>query len=72
MHSDSKKNKEEHKMEKEGFRKLSEGELDMVNGGAGEYIEPTPASLPDPESRVPQSSARTDSEIKPHNYIWDK
>ena len=42
MHSDPKKNKEELKMEKEGFRKLSEGELDMVNGGAGEYIEPTP------------------------------
>ena len=46
--------------------------LDMVNGGAGEYIEPTPASLPDPESRVPMSSARTDPEIKPLNYIWDK
>ena len=63
---------EEPKMEKKGFRKISEDELNMVNGGAGEYIEPEPASLPDPESRVPQSSARTDPEIKPLNYIWDK
>lgn len=59
-------------MEKKDFRKLSDEELDMVKGGAGEYIEPEPAFLPDPESRVPQSSARTDPEIRPLNYIWDK
>lgn len=63
---------EEPKMEKKGFRKISEDELNMVNGGAGEYIEPEPASLPDPESHVPQSSARTDPEKRPLNYIWDK
>ena len=59
-------------MEKKGFKKLYEDELDMVNGGAGEYIEPEPASLPDPESRAPQGIARYDPEIRQVVYIWEK
>ena len=72
MNSDSKKNKEELKIEKKGFGKLCEDELDMVNGGVGEYIEPEPASLPDPESLVPQSPACIDPELKLVHHIWDE
>lgn len=57
-------------MEKKGFKKLSEDELDMVNGGAGENIEPEPASHPDPKSSAPQSSAHTDPKEKQLNDIW--
>ena len=64
-------NRRNQKWKRKALKKY-EDELDMVNGGAGEYIEPEPASLPDPESRAPQTSARTNPETKQLNDIWDK